>query len=143
MMKKGTIHSEITGMEASLFPVSIPELRQLMKCSNNPKEAVEKLNKTYGGVAGLAQKLNSNIQTGLKSDPNDIENRVKFYGRNEIPPKPPKSIFVLAFEAIQDPTLIMLMICSVISIGLSFYHPPADASEEVISILIIFFAIFI
>ena len=133
--KKGTVkvHSEVTALDSPAFPVSVSELRQLMKCSNNAKEAVEVLNNTYSGVIGLALKLKSNIQTGLSSDDQELQSRVKFYGRNEIPPKPPKSIFVLAFEAIQDPTLIMLMICSAISIGLSFYHPASEASAEVSS----------
>lgn len=35
---------------------------------------------------------------------------------------------MLAFEAMQDTTLIMLIICSIISIGLSFYHPSDEGS---------------
>jgi hypothetical protein len=113
----------------SEFEVGVPKLRELMKCRNN--DAPEKLNKEFSGAEGLALKLRTNIQTGLVSNETDIANRRRFYGKNEIPPRPPKSIFELAFEAIQDPTLLMLMICAAISIGLSFYHPPAEASEEV------------
>lgn len=111
------------------FEIKVLELRELMKSGNT--DAAEKLNTTYSGVSGLALRLNSNIQTGLNSDEQDLSNRRRLYGKNEIPPKPPKSIFVLAFEAIQDPTLILLMLCSLISIGLSFYHPPSEVSDEV------------
>lgn len=35
---------------------------------------------------------------------------------------------MLAFEAMQDTTLIMLIICSIVSIGLSFYHPSDEGA---------------
>jgi hypothetical protein len=33
------------------------------------------------------------------------------------------------FEALQDVTLVILIICAVISFGLSFYHPGEDTFE--------------
>jgi len=33
------------------------------------------------------------------------------------------------FEALQDVTLVILIICAVISFGLSFYHPTGDTFE--------------
>jgi len=33
------------------------------------------------------------------------------------------------FEALQDVTLVILIICAVISFGLSFYHPGGDSFE--------------
>lgn len=119
----------ITDSDIQTFEIGVLELRELMKSES--KDAAQKLNTTYLGVSGLALRLNSNIQTGLNSDEEDLANRRRFYGKNEIPPKPPKSFFMLAFEAIQEPTLILLMICAVISIGLSFYHPPTEVSNEV------------
>jgi Ca2+ transporting ATPase len=59
-------------------------------------------------------------------DCSDIQRRYEEFGRNEIPPKPPKHFFRLVFEALQDVTLIILMIAAVISIGLSFYHPSSS-----------------
>ena len=121
-----------TGISVSdiqTFGIEVSDLRTLMKCQT--AEAIEKLDKDYGGAAGLALRLNSDIKKGLKSNQEDLYKRQRFYGKNDIPPKAPKSIFVLAFEAIQETTLIMLMICAIISIGLSFYHPPVDDSEEV------------
>ena len=56
--------------------------------------------------------------------------RIKSFGKNEIPPKPPKSFLRLAFDACQDTTLVMLIICSVISIGVSFYHPDEEVLDE-------------
>ena len=34
------------------------------------------------------------------------------------------------WEAVQDTTLIILLICAVISLGLSFYHPPEEDGGE-------------
>lgn len=33
------------------------------------------------------------------------------------------------FEALQDVTLVILIICAIISFGLSFYHPTGDSFE--------------
>ena len=55
--------------------------------------------------------------------------RVAAFGRNEIPPKPPKTFFRLMFEALQDTTLVILIICAIISFCLSFYHPGGETFE--------------
>ena len=55
--------------------------------------------------------------------------RLAAFGRNEIPPKPPKTFFQLMFEALQDVTLVILIICALISFVLSFYHPTGDTFE--------------
>ncbi|KHJ40285.1 calcium-translocating P-type ATPase, PMCA-type [Trichuris suis] len=54
--------------------------------------------------------------------------RRRIYGSNYIPPKPPKSFFRHAWEAMQDLTLLILIAAAVISLGLSFY-PNANKSE--------------
>jgi hypothetical protein len=41
------------------------------------------LNK-LGGVKALEAKLKTDYKRGLKSDPTDLENRRKTYGRNEV-----------------------------------------------------------
>lgn len=110
------------------FLVKVSELKELIQCK--PEEAKIKLNEYFNGIEGLCQKLSTSVTDGVADNPEDIQARLKAFGRNEIPPKPPKSFFRLAFEALQDTTLILLIFCSFISIGLSFYHPEADALEE-------------
>jgi P-type Ca2+ transporter type 2B len=44
------------------------------------------------------------------------------FGSNVIPPKPPKSFLELVWEAIQDVTLIILIVAAIISLLLSFMH---------------------
>lgn len=66
---------------------------------------------------------------GLTGDPTDLEKRREVFGRNIIPPKKPKTFLQLVWEALQDVTLIILEIAALISLGLSFYHPPGESSE--------------
>ena len=113
---------------SSSYGLSLNQLKELMELKN--ADVKKKIDDDFGGLKSFAEKLKTDINKGLTGDTNDLALRVKEFGKNQIPPKPPKSIFRLAFEALQDTTLIMLMICAVISVGLSFYHPPADAVEE-------------
>jgi Ca2+ transporting ATPase len=118
----------------SEFQVTLAELRQLMEHRGN--EALEKINTTYGGVTGLCAKLMTDPSHGLSSSEAELNKRRTVFGRNEIPPTPSKSFLTLAWEAIQDITLIILLIAAVVSLGLSFYKPPEaagvhqDASEQ-------------
>lgn len=59
----------------------------------------------------------------------DLEKRKQIFGQNFIPPKKPKTFLQLVWEALQDVTLIILEIAAIISLGLSFYHPPGESNE--------------
>jgi len=109
------------------FSISLKELEVLMQTRG--QDGMKILNETYGGLTGLGQKLKTNLASGLTGDETDLAVRVAAFGRNEIPPKPPKTFFRLMFEALQDVTLVILIICAVVSFGLSFYHPDGDAFE--------------
>ena len=119
---------EIDPSIALSFPLKLNDLKTLMELKS--VEATDKIKVSYGGVEGLAQKLNSNIVTGLSGDSQDISNRQIAFGKNYIPPKEPQPFWKLVFEALQDLTLIVLLICAVISIGLSFYNPPVTLLTE-------------
>ena len=110
------------------FNVNVADLKELMELKG--VEAKEKLDQCFGGINALASKLKTDIQTGISGNKEDCDMRVKFFGKNEIPPKPPKSFFRLALEAVQDTTLIMLITCAILSITLSFYHPDAEKIDE-------------
>ena len=119
---------EVDSSIALSFGIKQSDIKTLMELKSI--EATEKIKQSYGGIDGLAQKLNSNIVNGLSADPQDILNRQAVFGKNVIPPKPAKSFFRLVFEALQDVTLIVLIVCAVVSIGLSFYHPPESVVAE-------------
>lgn len=69
------------------------------------------------------------MPAGLSGNPFDLENRHKAFGQNFIPPKKAKTFLQLVWEALQDVTLIILEVAAIISLGLSFYHPPGGDSE--------------
>lgn len=64
--------------------------------------------------------------SGLAGAQADLDKRRELYGKNLIPPKKPKTFLQLVWEALQDVTLIILEIAALISLGLSFYHPPGE-----------------
>lgn len=66
---------------------------------------------------------------GLPGSPVDLADRRRIFGSNVIPPKPAKSFLRLVWEAIQDVTLIILLVAALISLGLSFYKPPKSTSK--------------
>ncbi|KAF0034473.1 hypothetical protein F2P81_012231 [Scophthalmus maximus] len=68
--------------------------------------------------------------SGLTGDQADLDKRKEIFGANLIPPKKPKTFLQLVWEALQDVTLIILEVAALVSLGLSFYHPPGDSSGE-------------
>ncbi|XP_041459407.1 plasma membrane calcium-transporting ATPase 4-like [Lytechinus variegatus] len=107
------------------FGVTVEELRQLMELRK--QDAINEINAKYGDTLGLCSKLKTSPTHGINGLQFDIQRRTELYGKNQIPPKPPKTFLQLMWEAIQDATLIMLMIAAVISLGLSFL--PKSESE--------------
>lgn len=51
----------------------------------------------------------------------DFQERREVFGTNVIPPKPPKHFCTLVWEAMQDVTLIILIVAAFVSLGLSLY----------------------
>uniref|UniRef100_A0A8D3BPT4 Calcium-transporting ATPase n=1 Tax=Scophthalmus maximus TaxID=52904 RepID=A0A8D3BPT4_SCOMX len=104
------------------FGVAVTDLRDLMELRS--AEGVNKIRDTYGDVQGLCRRLKTSPIEGLSGNPVDLEKRHTSFGQNFIPPKKAKTFLQLVWEALQDVTLIILEIAAIISLGLSFYHPP-------------------
>ena len=81
------------------------------------------INKSF---AHLLTHLLIYLTSGLLGDAEDIEQRIEKFGVNVIPQKPPPSFLQLAWEALQDPLLVILGVAAFITIGLSFYQAPPD-----------------
>lgn len=64
-------------------------------------EARERIDTEYGGIEGLCNKLRTDPANGLPNTEEELERRRNAFGRNEIPPHPPKSFFQLVWEALQ------------------------------------------
>ncbi|XP_071805419.1 plasma membrane calcium-transporting ATPase 3-like [Asterias amurensis] len=117
---------EVDGL-ALTIPVS--ELRQLMEIRK--AELAKTIKTKYTDNIGLCQKLRTSPTHGISGSQGmklDLDQRMEKYGRNEIPPKPPKSFIRLMWEAVQDATLIMLVIAAFISLGLAFL--PTSSHHE-------------
>ncbi|KAM6928077.1 plasma membrane calcium-transporting ATPase 2 isoform 8-T9 [Xenentodon cancila] len=116
------------GNHAAGFSCSLMDLRSLMELRGT--EAVVKLQEDYGGVEGLCKRLQTSPTEGLAGVQTDLDKRKDIFGKNLIPPKKPKTFLQLVWEALQDVTLIILEIAALISLGLSFYHPPGESGGE-------------
>ncbi|XP_064417746.1 plasma membrane calcium-transporting ATPase 1 isoform X2 [Latimeria chalumnae] len=109
------------------FGVSVENLRALMDLRS--VEALHRIQECFGDVQGLCTRLKTSPIEGLSGNPVDIEKRQLAFGKNFIPPKKPKTFLQLVWEALQDVTLIILEVAAIVSLGLSFYHPPGGDNE--------------
>ncbi|KAM8925278.1 plasma membrane calcium-transporting ATPase 2 isoform 3-T3 [Lycaon pictus] len=118
------------------FGCTMEELRSLMELRGT--EAVVKIKETYGDTEAICRRLKTSpvegqplcaLSAGLPGTAPDLEKRKQIFGQNFIPPKKPKTFLQLVWEALQDVTLIILEIAAIISLGLSFYHPPGESNE--------------
>ncbi|KAL7670422.1 hypothetical protein ACOME3_005358 [Neoechinorhynchus agilis] len=106
------------------FELTAEDLTALM--NERGSEATIQLETTCGGIEGLAKILKTDKDKGLSvaSDPDNIELRASCFGRNSLPQRKPKHFLTFCWDALQDALLVILLLCAVLSFGLSFYHPP-------------------
>ncbi|XP_074306718.1 calcium-transporting ATPase 4, plasma membrane-type-like isoform X2 [Silene latifolia] len=71
---------------------------------------------THRGMEGIATKISSSLEDGILSS--DAPLRQKVYGFNIYTEKPLKGFWTFVWEALQDLTLIILMISAVVSLGI-------------------------
>ncbi|XP_053213285.1 plasma membrane calcium-transporting ATPase 2-like [Panonychus citri] len=107
--------------DGSIFNITLAELKNLMQTRGH--EAFDRLNGKFGGIQGLCRALGTAPNEGLSGSPSDIENRKKIFGVNEIPKKPPKTFIKLVLIAGKEPTLLILLVAAIISLGLTVYTP--------------------
>ncbi|CAL5395390.1 unnamed protein product [Camellia sinensis] len=88
-------------------------LTQLVK-RKNLNQLVEK----HGGVQGLASDLKTNLENGINGDDEeDISRRHKAFGSNTYQRPPTKGFYRFVWEALKDPTIIILLVCAALSLG--------------------------
>ena len=102
------------GQPVRQFGVSTEQLVELMSLRTN-EERSQALAE-YEGVEGLMGHLEVNLKTGVLADSHELARRRSAFGTNIIPDTPPKAFLALCLDAIQDKTLIILMVAAVISI---------------------------
>lgn len=71
--------------------------------------------KFHGGVEGLSRKVSVALDAGVSEK--DVSKRQEIYGYNRYTEKPSRSFLVFVWEALHDLTLIILIVCALISLG--------------------------
>ncbi|XP_040863246.1 calcium-transporting ATPase 4, plasma membrane-type isoform X3 [Glycine max] len=69
----------------------------------------------HEGVEGLARAVRVSLQQGVNTL--DVQHRQNVYGFNRHAENPPRSFWMFVWDAMQDLTLIILMVCSFVSVG--------------------------
>ena len=101
------------------FDVSIDDLGMMI--TNNSKEDLEK----FGGIEGLAEKLHVDPKVGLTQREADegFTERREYFGKNTYKQPKGKTFLQLWLEALNDLTMIILIISAIVSIILAFAVP--------------------
>jgi len=101
------------------FDVSIDDLGMMI--TNNSKEDLEK----FGGIEGLAEKLHVDPKNGLTQREADegFTERREYFGKNTYKQPKGKTFFQLWVDALNDLTMIILIISAIVSIILAFAVP--------------------
>eukprot|EP00047_Mylnosiga_fluctuans_P017411 m.61258 g.61258 ORF g.61258 m.61258 type:complete len:1336 (-) comp7066_c0_seq1:118-4125(-) len=101
-------------------PPSEPRLSSLVKLiSERSDHGVEHITTEFGGIEGLARSLSSDLEHGIQSE-EAIKNSQYYFGKNSVPKPRSPSLLELMWDALHDPTLIVLLIAGIISLILGF-----------------------
>ncbi|KER30998.1 hypothetical protein T265_02676 [Opisthorchis viverrini] len=99
------------------FDCTMQELQGLMQLRG--AEALDVITRKYDGVTGLCKRLRTSPTEGLFNK--ELTQRREVFGTNVIPPTPPKTFLQLMWAALQDVTLIVLMVAAGVSLLLALY----------------------
>ncbi|XP_027177381.1 calcium-transporting ATPase 10, plasma membrane-type-like isoform X3 [Coffea eugenioides] len=94
------------------FDISQEELSQMSR-----EHEISALQQ-YGGVKGVAEKLKTSLEKGIRGDETDILKRKNIFGSNTYPRKKGRSFWRFLWEACRDTTLIILMVAAAASLAL-------------------------
>eukprot|EP01087_Luapelamoeba_hula_P022590 TRINITY_DN813_c0_g1_i1.p2 TRINITY_DN813_c0_g1~~TRINITY_DN813_c0_g1_i1.p2 ORF type:complete len:988 (-),score=216.19 TRINITY_DN813_c0_g1_i1:69-3032(-) len=96
-----------------------------------------------GGIKGLAEKLKTNLKTGIDKKEVDekFQSRQEAFGKNQLPSPPETSLLELIWEGLQDSTLILLCVSAVISLILGILENPSHGWIEGTAILVAVFLV--
>ncbi|WOK93558.1 putative calcium-transporting ATPase 4, plasma membrane-type [Canna indica] len=71
--------------------------------------------KSHGGLHGISREISVSLDHGIKKS--DLLVRQDIYGINQYAESPPRSFWMFVWDALHDLTLIILMICALISVA--------------------------
>mmetsp|Transcript_37554 Transcript_37554/g.101818 ORF Transcript_37554/g.101818 Transcript_37554/m.101818 type:complete len:1270 (+) Transcript_37554:110-3919(+) len=105
-----------------------PNAKQLEKLMSEKEQA--QMDTLGGSVEGIAAKLDSNCADGLRSNDADIKKRMAHFGENFFDEKELTTYLELIIEGAKDPTVIMLIICALVSAVTEFVEPPGGCGAH-------------
>lgn len=105
---------EIPGLDD--FKVTATDLSEFMK--NRGHESITSLQEKFNDINGLVKVLKSSSVKGLMNIKANLDARQTIFGKNFIPPKPPKTFMQLVFEALEDTILRILIVAALVSLVL-------------------------
>ncbi|KAJ1442492.1 P-type ATPase [Sesbania bispinosa] len=91
------------------FGIDPDSIASLVRCCDNNRL------KEIDGVEGVARKLHISVVDGISED--SINTRQNYYGFNRYAEKHSKTFLMFMWESLQDSTLIILMVSSIVLIG--------------------------
>ncbi|EEF49665.1 putative calcium-transporting ATPase 13, plasma membrane-type [Ricinus communis] len=90
-----------------------------------------------GGAKQVVAILLSDAKEGISDNEADLAHRREVFGANRYQKPPTKSFFSFVFEALKDSTMIILSVCSVLSLGFGIkQHGPKDGWYDGGSIIV-------
>lgn len=99
--------------------------------------------KMHGGVDGISKKIRSTFDRGICAS--DLDARQNTYGVNRYAEKPSRRFWMFVWDALQDMTLIILMVCALLSavVGLASEGWPKGMYDGLGIILSIFLVVIV
>ncbi|KAG5539135.1 hypothetical protein RHGRI_019629 [Rhododendron griersonianum] len=132
-----TEHKLSDSVRQSGFDIEPDELASIVR-SHNSKALV-----SHGGVDGCATKISVSLKDGISAS--DLPLRQKVYGLNKFVVKRSRPFWMFVWDALQDLTLIILMVCAAVSIGVGIATEgwPKGMYDGLGVILCIFLVVFV
>ncbi|KAI8023405.1 putative calcium-transporting ATPase 13, plasma membrane-type [Camellia lanceoleosa] len=92
-------------------PISIKTLADMIKEKNSDQLS------QFGGAKGMAVVLETDEKDGIKGNDTHLIHRKAVFGFNRYPKPPSKSFLSFVIDAFKDTTIIILLVCAVLSLG--------------------------
>ncbi|XP_072997813.1 probable calcium-transporting ATPase 9, plasma membrane-type isoform X1 [Typha latifolia] len=99
--------------------------------------------KRHGGIDGISRKICASLKDGIRMS--DLSMRQNIYGFNKYDEKPSRNFWMFVWDALHDLTLIILMICALLSVvvGLATEGWPKGMYDGLGIILSIFLVVIV
>ncbi|XP_059632455.1 putative calcium-transporting ATPase 13, plasma membrane-type [Cornus florida] len=95
-----------------------------------------------GGVEGLGKNLKTEVKNGIHGDAGEIQHRHKAFGTNTYHKPPTKGFFHFLWEAMKDPTMLILFVCALLSLAFGIKdHGPKEGWYDGGSIIVAIFLV--